>query len=198
MKLSNSQITTAKEKARAYLEERRVTLENFENIDNGSELKDIFDIGFSGASADGESLSWEMTDKQLSKLIENAPDSNLAREMLNNYAKQVPTDKRLLNCEVVKILSSPPPKRKKGRTKETMRDYFLLCAIGLLVNEGLSRPKSETASPNSNSACVLEEILKDMRIKGAYLGRESLVKIWKRRNEIAKDAIDAAHVLGTN
>lgn len=198
MKLSNEHIASAKNKVKCYLESRRETIENFETLDNGSELTELYNLGFSEANLSGNTLSWNMTTDRLDNLINNASHNHLARELLSNYAKLNPEDDRLKNSTVIQILSSPPPKKKKGRSKETMRDYFLLCALALLIEEGLSKPKSQTASPNTNSANVLDDVLKEMKIKGAYLGAESLIKIWKKRNEIAKDAINAARILQGN
>lgn len=192
--LTANQLNAAKLNVIAYLESRRDTLVNCEEVDKGNTLAEYYALGITTAEQTDSGFRYKLTDEILNNLITEAPQNRLAYDLLKNYAQNNPSNPKL--AEVMPVLLGKPPKDRKGRPKNPIRDFILLGAIGVLVDAGLSKPKDKPSKPHRNSAHVLEEVLLEMKIKGAVLGSDSLVNIYKNRNDVYKRGLKAASIFG--
>ncbi|WP_024605477.1 MULTISPECIES: hypothetical protein [unclassified Pseudoalteromonas] len=187
-------VKKAKLKAKEYLASRSETINNLREVDTMNELVNYGSLSLKLiANEETGKVFHLMNDNTLAKLLIAAKKDRTAWDILKAYTSKNPSDPRLSEF-VFMLASEKPPAKKRGRQPEVIRDYFLLCALFLLINAGLSVPSNRVTRQKFNSAFVLEEILKEMNFK-PILSPATIVDIYDRRLDVYQKAENAALVL---
>lgn len=195
--ITMAEIESAKSKAKEFLTSRIEIFNGLREEDNMNVLVNYGSLNLKLiADQETSKVFHMMDDNTLSKLLVAAKKDRTAWDILKAYTSKKPSDQRLTEF-VLMLASDKPPAKKRGRQSTVMRDYFLFCALSLLIKAGLSVPSNRVTRQSFNSAFVLAEILKEMDLKIA-LSPATIVDIYDRRQEVFHKAVNAAKVLGSN
>lgn len=191
-KLTEAELKQAAEQARHYLAGRKELLQDLRQ-DNAAALVEYGRAGLIDCKLEPNGIVVKLTSDQIKKLEKSAESDFTAWDILQRCVAANPDDKRLNEFRAKILSGQKPPKKKRGRKPEVMRDYFILCAIARLLDAGLNIPSvGENTRTKYNSAYVLAELLVSF---GVALSPDTICDIWDKREQTFEQATAAATVL---
>lgn len=193
-KLTNDELKQARAGVVAYLTGREEILKALRD-DNAHRLVEYAKAGLidcDANSATGE-ITIRLTDKQLQHLMDTSSENYTAWEILRQCSAENPDDQRLKPF-IKRVLSGEkPPKQKRGRKPNIVRDFFIACGVAQLLDAGLNAPSvSENTRAMYNSAYMMADALEEV---GIFLSADVIRDIWADRDHIFEQATNAAMVL---
>lgn len=195
-KLNEVELYEARKRCADWLNARMDDLRGLRE-DNASRLVEYAKAGLINCDADGatDEITIRLTDKQVQHLLDTASENYTAWEILQQCASENPDDQRLKPF-IRRILSGEkPPKQKRGRKPEIIRDYYIIGALAELLDAGLNVPSvGENTRTEYNAAHVLANLL--VQVKAPFvLSPDTICDIWAERDAIYQQATEAATVL---